>query len=255
MLKNNTKQLSFSTRFSNVVTTYDKHSIVQEKVFDSMLKNVVGNKQSIIDLGSGTGFRTKRLHDYCKSKHTVGLDQSLDMIRFAMKQCHDSSLHFVHSSIQEYTFKDTVDLIFSNATLHWISDIVLTQKLIDRCLNHSKQCVFSVFLPQCFSHLSQALNQVYNKNVALPCHRFHALSTYKSILDELEVSFSFQELTVNEPFKSVRDLLLSVKQTGITDYNNSIFLTPHKLQKLNELMIQNGVAIADYHIAIFNISR
>lgn len=255
MLKNKTKQHCFSPRFSQVVTTYDKHSAVQEKVFESMLEKVVGNKQSIIDLGSGTGLRTKRLHHYCKSKHTVGLDQSLEMIRFAMKQYQDSNVNFMHSSIQEYAFKDTVDLIFSNATLHWISDVALTQKLIDRCLNHSKQCVFSVFLPQCFSHLSQALKRVYNKEIALPCHRFHALSTYKSILDKLAVSFSYETITINETFKSARDLLLSVKQTGVTDYNNSIFFTPHKLQKLNELMIHDGIAIADYHIAIFNISR
>jgi len=79
---------------------------------------LTGNER-ILDLGCGDGILTKQLSLLVPNGFVLGIDSSKGMIETAKEQ-ESSNVSFRLLSINEIDFKNEFDLIFSNATLHWI---------------------------------------------------------------------------------------------------------------------------------------
>jgi trans-aconitate 2-methyltransferase len=75
----------------------------------------------VVDLGCGTGELTRALHERTGARSTVGLDSSPAMLKRSAD--HDGGgVTFELGDISEWAPSGPVDLIFSNAALHWIDD-------------------------------------------------------------------------------------------------------------------------------------
>ena len=100
-------------------TLYDKkHDFVAE-YGKGLLEFVPHNrKQSILDLGCGTGALTVRLAELADK--IVGVDSSQSMIDKAKEQFSD--IEFKVCDALALPFKNEFDIVFSNAVFHWISD-------------------------------------------------------------------------------------------------------------------------------------
>jgi trans-aconitate 2-methyltransferase len=77
--------------------------------------------EHILDLGSGDGVLTTFLADLVPKGYVLGIDSSQGMIDTA-KQQQKQNLQFKLIDINEINFAPEFDLIFSNATLHWIKN-------------------------------------------------------------------------------------------------------------------------------------
>jgi trans-aconitate 2-methyltransferase len=75
----------------------------------------------VADLGCGTGELTRALHQRTNAGSTVGLDASQEMLKRSGDHT-DDGLTFELGDIAEWAPSQPVDLIFSNAALHWIDD-------------------------------------------------------------------------------------------------------------------------------------
>ncbi|AKF05713.1 methyltransferase domain-containing protein [Sandaracinus amylolyticus] len=74
-----------------------------------------------VDLGCGTGELTRVLHDTLAAATTLGIDSSETML--AKSAAHLApGLSFARGSIESFTPDAPLDLIFSNAALHWVDD-------------------------------------------------------------------------------------------------------------------------------------
>ncbi len=79
----------------------------------------------IVDLGCGTGHLTSLLARRWPSAQVVGLDQSAEMLAIAVKDLSGAdwpSLHWRREQIAGWAASEPLDLIFSNAALHWLDD-------------------------------------------------------------------------------------------------------------------------------------
>lgn len=76
---------------------------------------------NVIDLGCGTGENTKTLHDKLGAALTLGIDQSETMLAKSGAFQTDG-LSFREYSIENFTPDGPVDLVFSNAALHFVKD-------------------------------------------------------------------------------------------------------------------------------------
>ena len=79
-----------------------------------------GNER-ILDLGCGDGELTASLARLVPSGKVVGIDASSGMVDEALKK-QAGNLHFFLMDINQINFTGEFDLIFSNATLHWVLD-------------------------------------------------------------------------------------------------------------------------------------
>lgn len=90
--------------------------------------------ETILDLGCGDGVLTKQIASLVPKGRAVGIDSSEGMISTA-KELEGRNLSFQKMDIDLIEFKEQFDIIFSNATLHWIKD---HKKLLKNCYSALK---------------------------------------------------------------------------------------------------------------------
>ena len=105
---------------------YAKNSDVQLKWAQELRKNLdLQNQESILDVGCGDGKITADFAATLPLNRVVGIDSSPAMIFYATKKYPTSqypNLAFFCIDARSLNFQQEFDLIFSNATLHWVDD-------------------------------------------------------------------------------------------------------------------------------------
>ena len=79
--------------------------------------------ETVLDIGCGDGKLTAIIADHLPRGSVVGIDSSEDMINLAQRRHIDYPLlrlRFKHLDVRDLAEDDRFDLVFSNATLHWI---------------------------------------------------------------------------------------------------------------------------------------
>ena len=79
--------------------------------------------ESVLDLGCGDGSVTERIADAVPKGQVVGIDASKGMLEAARPKAREN-LQFLLCDIDDLRFEDQFDVVFSNATLHWVKDHV-----------------------------------------------------------------------------------------------------------------------------------
>lgn len=77
--------------------------------------------ERILDLGCGDGALTARLAELVPAGEVIGIDASQGMIQAAVQRQRDN-LRFVRMDINCLQFEQPFDVVFSNATLHWVHE-------------------------------------------------------------------------------------------------------------------------------------
>ena len=89
--------------------------------------------ERILDLGCGDGALTAQLAEIVPAGEVVGIDSSQGMLDVALQQQRDN-LRFVLMDINDLSFHDQFDVVFSNATLHWVRDHQRLYRNVKRAL-------------------------------------------------------------------------------------------------------------------------
>lgn len=75
----------------------------------------------VVDLGCGPGNLTALLARRWPDAQVIGVDSSRAMIAAALRE-HGRSVRFEHADLRDWAPPGPVDVLVSNATLHWVSD-------------------------------------------------------------------------------------------------------------------------------------
>lgn len=78
--------------------------------------------EMVLDLGCGDGRLTAELAECVPDGSVLGIDASRGMIETARKDHAAGNLQFEIIDINDIDFVSQFDLVFSNATLHWVKD-------------------------------------------------------------------------------------------------------------------------------------
>jgi trans-aconitate 2-methyltransferase len=76
---------------------------------------------NVVDLGCGTGELTRVLHERTGAATTLGIDSSESMLAQSEEHTGDG-LSFELGDIAGWSPAEPVDVVFSNAALHWVDD-------------------------------------------------------------------------------------------------------------------------------------
>ena len=98
--------------------------------------------ERILDLGCGDGVVTAELAELVPRGQVVGIDSSQNMIAAALPLAGDR-LSFRRLDINELDYCDAFDLVFSNATLHWVQDHGRLLNNVYRALSPGGACRFN----------------------------------------------------------------------------------------------------------------
>jgi trans-aconitate 2-methyltransferase len=99
---------------------YDRFKNERQQPFGDLLALVQPTAgMRVIDLGCGTGELTRQLHRSLAAARTTGVDRSAAMLARALPS---DACRFVCADVLDYRPDHPVDLVFSNAALHWLPD-------------------------------------------------------------------------------------------------------------------------------------
>lgn len=90
--------------------------------------------EKILDLGCGDGALSAAMADQVPDGFVLGIDGSQSMIATAQKSHRRTNLRFLLQDIEAISFAQEFNVIFSNATLHWIKDHVGLLAAVHRAL-------------------------------------------------------------------------------------------------------------------------
>jgi len=122
-----------------------------------------------VDLGCGTGELTRFLFDNLHPATLVGIDSSAEMLAKS-SAWQTEGLSFKQLDIAQYHSDAPLDLLFSNATLHWLPD---HQQLFPRLLNLvANGGQVAIQMPYNFDHPSHTIAREVAMNL-FPQHFSH----------------------------------------------------------------------------------
>ena len=101
---------------------YERASAHQKEWGAKLISELsLNGNERVLDLGCGDGVNTALIAELIPDGEVVGIDASKGMIDAANPK-GKANLRFILMDIDEIKFKDEFDVVFSNATLHWVKD-------------------------------------------------------------------------------------------------------------------------------------
>lgn len=101
---------------------YEKASAHQKEWGAKLISELaLRDNERVLDLGCGDGVNTALIAEALPNGEVVGIDASKGMIDTATPK-EKANLRFILMDIDEIAFEDEFDVVYSNATLHWIKD-------------------------------------------------------------------------------------------------------------------------------------
>ena len=85
-----------------------------------LLNRIDADPRTIVDLGAGTGNVTRLLQARWPDAAVTGVDSSAEMLVCAARELPQIS--WERADLSEWRPRDSVDLLYSNAALHWVDD-------------------------------------------------------------------------------------------------------------------------------------
>lgn len=103
--------------------TYDRTSKPQQRWANEVIGRVVGvdHSATVLDVGCGTGRVTEHLARLVPSGRVLAIDASPEMVALAGERLGGRA-EVWQCDVLELDLEDEVDLVFSTATLHWVTD-------------------------------------------------------------------------------------------------------------------------------------
>lgn len=90
--------------------------------FDLLGRVHVEAPRTVVDLGCGTGNVTRVLARRWPGAEVIGVDDSRHMLGRARAETHDEPIRWVECDIADWEPDEPVDVLYSNAALHWLDD-------------------------------------------------------------------------------------------------------------------------------------
>jgi trans-aconitate methyltransferase len=122
---------------------YEKASAHQREWGTKLIAELdLHGTERILDLGCGDGAISAQLADLIPNGEVVGIDASHGMIEAAQSKAR-KNLRFLLMDIDELNFANEFDVVFSNATLHWIKDHRRLLRNVGRALHEGGRLRFN----------------------------------------------------------------------------------------------------------------
>jgi len=238
--------------FSKCAPYYDRYSSIQNLSAARLITKIKANRlKRILEIGSGTGNYTRLLRERFPQARIKALDISPQMCRIAEEKFHQNSIEFIVTDAEEATFKEKFDLISSNASLQWFDDLETSLTRYRELLVEDGMISFSIFGPQTFWELNQALRELSAASLSIDAYGFIEKKKIEKILKKLFRDVKIERKLYQEESINTFELLKKIKYTGVRGeaLNRKGLWTAKMLKSLEKIYRQKSkTVVATYEV-------
>ncbi len=210
-------------------SVYERFAAERSRPFEDLLALVQRRPgMRVADLGCGSGALTRRLHDALSAEATLGIDSSAEMLGRSAKHA-GNGVAFLRGDLEEFAPERPLDLVFSNAALHWAPDHPSLFERLSRLLAPGGQ--LAVQVPDQETHASHATARDVAREEPFASRLPGGARVSPVLVPEAYASLlfrlGFREQTVRlqiygHPLESREDVVEWVKGTLLTDYKKRL---------------------------------
>lgn len=215
--------------FNKGAETYDSAAIVQMQVAERLATRLPRNSaQTILEIGCGTGYFSQRLTDRYPEASFFLTDIAPAMVSVCKNRFSSPKIKIACIDGESLALPDQFDLITSNMTLHWFTDIKKSfEKIIERVSSAGGQFVFAMLGEHSLIEWREICE---NNHLQIPTPLFPSQEKLKEYFPEIKIeSEIFQQ-----PYQNVYEFLRSLKNLGATATRTDYL--PLSAGKLRQLM-------------------
>jgi len=162
--------------FSRAVDSYDEHAVLQREIANRLVNHLEFTKirpSRILDIGCGTAYCTRLLHERFRHADIYGLDLSAPMVEKAHQFTpHSLPWHgryrFQQGDALHLPYRvGEFDLVCSNLTMQWVTEPEKMLAEMRRVLAPGGLMLFSTFGRRTLSELRQSLAGISHEKAGL----------------------------------------------------------------------------------------
>lgn len=208
--------------FSQAAASYDLHASLQKKVADKLLSQLEKetNIQRVLDLGSGTGYCTNKLHSLYPNAVIVNLDIAEAMLALASNRHKASRFNekYICADAEALPFiANTFDIVISSLSIQWCQNYSVLFSELKRVLKPQGKFYITTFGPDTLQEVTHAWQKV---DSFVHVNRF---STDQFLLNEIKKNkFSTVQIEIDlmlTYYQSFESLARELKSIGARNMN------------------------------------
>ena len=243
-LQQDIKKQVIQEKFSRAADSYDNYAKVQTEVARRLAANFspVNEKEkinSILEIGCGTGNFTSLLAARFSAAKIVALDFSPEMIAKARHKLKKRNISFICAEGERFLAEapeKSFDLVVSNGSLQWFTDIDKALHNIARILKTGGAMSCSIFGPESLQELGRGLQAIQALPENIAARSFPPLQRLEKSLHNSFPGGRVEEELIQKEYRSAYDLLLHIKKTGTSGWQQNMQqpLTRSRVAELDE---------------------
>ena len=247
-LQHEFRKQAVQQKFSRAADSYDSYAKVQAEVSRRLAaklpeKTEKNNIKTILEIGCGTGNFTALLAAGFPEAKIVALDFSPEMITIARLKLNRPAIDFICAEGELFlqtAGEKSYDLVVSNGSLQWFSDMDRTLYNIARILVPGGAMSCSIFGPQSLKELGEGLSAIQSLKETLAARTFPGQEELWVALQNNFQESEFAEELIEKDYRSAQDLLMHIKKTGTAGWKHKFQhpLTPSRINQLDEWFIK-----------------
>ncbi|OZC37869.1 malonyl-[acyl-carrier protein] O-methyltransferase BioC [Marinobacter vinifirmus] len=238
--------------FGSASQTYDSASRLQKAMGDTMLARIPENFEptSILDLGCGTGWFTRKLANQYPNATITGADLASGMLQQA-RSFSPETITWLNADAEQLPLADnSADLIFSNLMIQWSTrpDTVLAE--CQRILKPGGTLAISTLLDGTLEELKQAWTKADPGQPHV--NRFTHHADWQQLTSRQLPGSSLETATLTLPYDSPMALNRELKHLGAVfkgEERRRTVTAPGRFRAMSAAYptAENGEIIASYH--------
>jgi malonyl-CoA O-methyltransferase len=247
---------SIRHHFCRAASSYDQYAHVQAEAAVWLLALAPTEATAILEIGCGTGNLTGLLVDRFPAARITALDFAEAMVEQARaKVGEEGGVRFLCQDGEAFvrTCQERYDLVVSNATLQWFTDLAATLGHVGRLLRPEGRAVLSLFGPASFQELATAMRRIVDPEIRLPAEGFRTAAEAEEMARGVFAEVEVARRLVRREYATFFDILDHIRKTGTGGYHAKVpRLNRAMLGRLDQWFAEQGGYVITYEIFILN---
>lgn len=210
----------------------DNSTAQQEWARELIAKLRLKGNETVLDIGSGDGTITAEIAKKVPDGSVIGVDNSRGMIDLANKMFPHRTYRnvlFELCDARKLHFDNQFDVVFSNATLHWVKNHIPVLKGIKKALRQKGRVLLQMGGKGNVKGILRAIHSIKKKsewreyfvNFKLP-YGFYGPDKYKMWLDSIGLEISYLKLIDKDMVHEGKEGLKGFIRTTWLPYTNRV---------------------------------